>query len=61
MCYAGACNPECDNCKPKYLDCPQCGTRLFLGHKTCPSCGYAPTDDDRAHARELWKLTHVGK
>lgn len=33
MCYAGNCNPECDNCSPKELvvvHCPQCKARNSL-------------------------------
>lgn len=61
MCYAGGCHPECDNCKPKYLYCPECGQRCFLVKKTCPSCGRAFTDEDRQEARARWEATHIGK
>ncbi len=58
MCYAGACNPTCDNCTPKYLVCPQCGTKTFLTRKQCPECKYSITDEDRNLAREEWRKTH---
>lgn len=58
MCYAGGCNPECDNCKPKYIFCPTCGAKNFLVRKTCTGCGYAFTEEDREGAREAWRKTH---
>lgn len=58
MCYAGACNPACDNCKPKYIFCPECGSKEFLARKACPQCGYTFTDEDKAAAREKWRETH---
>lgn len=61
MCYAGSCNPECDNCKPKYLACPQCGTRIALAFKHCPLCKCAISESDREKARQDWQKTHIGK
>ena len=58
MCYAGGCNPECDNCRPKYLRCPQCGNRQFIIQKNCTKCGYNVTDEDRDNARAEWKELH---
>lgn len=58
MCYAGNCHPECDNCKPKYLWCPTCGTRVFLMRKACPTCGCEFTDEMREEARAKWKEAH---
>ena len=58
MCYAGNCHPECDNCKPKYLVCPDCGSRTFIARPKCLMCGHAITEGEREAAREDWRVRH---
>lgn len=53
MCYT--CNPTCDNCMPKMLECPTCGHIELLGREACTSCGEPITDDMRADAEAQWK------
>lgn len=53
MCYT--CNPSCDNCMPKMLECPECGHIELLGRDVCSSCGLPITDEMRADAKDQWK------
>lgn len=61
MCYAGNCHPECDNCKPKYVWCPQCAARLPIALKSCHLCGRAISDEIKLETVEKWKAGHIGK
>lgn len=56
-CYI--CKPVCENCKPKFVVCSGCGTRIFLDLPKCPGCGTPITDEMRAIALEEWKRTHA--
>ena len=53
MCYG--CSPGCDNCKPKFMWCRQCGERMPLIMDECIFCGYVFTEEDREQAVEAWK------
>ncbi len=52
---AYGCRPTCDNCRPKYLFCPECGTKNFLTLKACKRCKRAFTEEDRAQAVRDWE------
>lgn len=58
MCYAGNCNPACDNCKPKYLVCPRCKDKALLSYRCCPACGLDFTEEMRERARDEWHAAH---
>lgn len=60
MCYAGNCNPECDNCKPKYIYCSECNTKGLLVIDHCFKCGYRHSQKDKDQAVDNWKAAHPG-
>lgn len=58
-CYL--CVPTCDNCKPKFFECPQCGNRAFFALKECQSCGHVLTQDDCDTGLKAWEAEHASK
>lgn len=52
------CNPVCDNCKPKFVVCPECHDRCFLNEPTCRKCGHAFSEGEKDAARMAWKEEH---
>lgn len=52
---AYGCRPTCDNCRPKYLYCPECGTRNFLTLHSCKKCKKKFTQSDRDEAVSRWE------
>lgn len=56
MCtYAGCVNMNCERCKVKWMDCPNCGNRAYLLFKNCKSCGAELTNEAKEEARILWR------
>lgn len=53
MCYS--CSPGCDNCMPKFLECPHCGHVEMLARGECSKCGLPIDDAMRAAAEEEWR------
>ncbi len=54
MCF-GSCRVTCDNCKPKFVYCPQCGRRNMLVFKACKKCGLPITEEMREDAIARWE------
>ena len=52
---AYGCKATCDNCRPKYVYCDECGTKNFLVLKACKKCGAAITEDARERAVAQWQ------
>ena len=55
MCF-GSCRVTCDNCKPKFVYCPNCGHKCMLFHKKCKKCGAVLTEEAKETAREEWRV-----
>ncbi len=53
MCF-GSCRVTCDNCKPKFVVCPDCGHKNLLVFKACKECGSVLTEDMKDEARRVW-------
>ena len=54
MCF-GSCRVTCDNCKPKFVYCPECGRKNMLDFKACKQCGPLLTGEMKEHAIEEWE------
>ena len=54
MCYP--CLNYCENCKQKYLFCPECGAQNLVIRKDCLKCGHVFTVDDLAEGVRQWKI-----
>ena len=52
---AYGCRSTCDNCRPKYVDCPNCGTRNFLVMGKCKKCGAEITAEAKDEAIAEWQ------
>lgn len=55
------CNPMCDNCKPKFVECPECHDQCFLNEPTCRKCSHVFTDEEKGAAKDLWRKEHPKK
>ena len=55
-CYI--CSPVCDNCKPKFVVCLNCGMRTLLDLPVCPNCGNEITQEERDLAYADWLEKH---
>ena len=53
MCF-GSCRVTCDNCKPKFIWCDQCGRKNLLVFKRCKQCGAPFTEEMKDAARADW-------
>ncbi|MCI2241668.1 hypothetical protein [Adlercreutzia faecimuris] len=53
MCF-GSCRVTCDNCKPKFVWCDQCGRKNLLVFKKCKQCGAPLTEEMKDAARADW-------
>ena len=53
MCF-GSCRVTCDNCKPKFVYCPNCGHKCMLIHKVCKKCKTPLTDEMKEAAKADW-------
>lgn len=53
MCF-GSCRVTCDNCKPKFIWCPECDTKNLLVFKKCKKCGFEFTEEMKDEARATW-------
>lgn len=49
------CRSTCDNCKPKFVWCPNCGKRNFLVMSKCTKCGEPLTEELKDAAIEKWQ------
>lgn len=56
MCYG--CKPFCENCKPKFVYCSQCGERNFLVNSACAQCGAELTEEEKEEAKSAWAQEH---
>lgn len=56
MCYA--CRPTCENCKPKYLHCAECGYQNILKATHCVKCRRPIEQRERDEALLKWKEAH---
>ena len=54
MCF-GSCRITCDNCKPKFVYCPNCGNKCMLFHKVCKRCKTELTEEMKQEARDEWQ------
>lgn len=52
MCYV--CSPKCDNCYPKVVVCPECGTPCQLGMDICIKCHRPISQDEKDKAIDEW-------
>lgn len=52
---AYGCRSTCDNCRPKYVACPECGKRNFLVLNNCKSCKAELTAKAKDMAIEEWQ------
>lgn len=52
---AYGCRPTCDHCRPKYVHCPDCGTKNFLMLKACKKCGREFSEKDKEDAIKRWE------
>lgn len=54
MCYP--CLNYCENCRQKYIYCPECGAQNFVVIPACNKCGHEFTEEDRAEGLRQWKI-----
>ncbi len=54
MCF-GSCRVTCDNCKPKFVYCPDCGHKNMLVFKACKRCGKPLTEEMKDAAIRDWE------
>ena len=59
MCYG--CKITCDDCKPKFVYCPDCGQRNMLVMPKCLNCGRPISEEEKEAARQAWKLKKMGE
>ena len=55
MCF-GACRVTCDNCKPKFVYCPDCGKKNMLMFDKCRKCGRPLTQEMKDAAIADWEV-----
>ena len=55
MCF-GSCRVTCDNCRPKFVYCPNCGNKCMLFHKVCKKCKTELTSEMKDAARKEWAV-----
>lgn len=56
MCtYAGCVNMNCERCKAKWMDCPNCGKKAYIELNKCRSCDAELTEDAKENARMQWR------
>ena len=55
MCSYGGCKPTCENCKPKFVFCPQCGKKNFLFSDKCTFCDELIPEEAKDAARKKWE------
>ena len=48
------CLPFCENCKPKFYTCPQCGEQGSIYFKKCTHCGRPMTAEDEQAGQAAW-------
>lgn len=51
---AYGCKTTCDNCRPKYVNCPSCGHRNFLIFEKCSKCKTALPQEIKDQAIDEW-------
>lgn len=54
MCF-GSCRVTCDNCKPKFVQCPACGHKNMLVFKACKKCGETLSEETKDNAVAQWE------
>ena len=54
------CLPFCENCKPKFYDCPECGGRGSIYFKKCTNCGRPMDSEDERRGRDAWLAKRRG-
>lgn len=57
MCYG--CRVTCDDCKPKFVHCPQCGWRNLLFLEKCVKCETTLTQEAKDEAIAQWHEKHI--
>lgn len=55
MCYG--CRVTCDDCRPKFVNCPHCGWRCLLVFDRCARCGESISEETKADAIDAWKAS----
>ena len=61
MPHCWTCKPFCDNCKPKFYDCPECGNpKASIVVRKCIQCGRPMTPEDEQRGREAWLAKRQG-
>jgi hypothetical protein len=55
MCYG--CRVTCDDCRPKFVNCPHCGWRCLLVFDRCARCGESISEEAKADAIDAWKAS----
>ena len=48
------CRATCDNCKPVYVWCPECGKKNFLTMTKCTKCKAPLTEESKDAAIAKW-------
>lgn len=56
-CYI--CQPTCENCRPKKVTCPACGTVTLIDLDRCPSCREPIPETALEAAWEAWRKAHT--
>lgn len=51
---AYGCRTTCDNCRPKYVICPECGKKNFLTLSACSRCHAELAQDAKDAAIAEW-------
>lgn len=54
------CLPFCENCKPKFYDCPECGGKGSIYFRKCTECNRPMEPEDADRARALWHEARRG-
>ena len=52
MCFS--CSILCENCRPKWLACKNCGSRNLMQARRCVVCDEPIGDDARENAYAAW-------
>ena len=55
------CLPFCENCKPKFYDCPECGARASMYYRKCTECGRPMTEEDVNRGRIAWMEKQIAR
>lgn len=56
MCMYCSGPPDCERCKPRFLVCPNCGTKTSLFLPLCEHCKEQLSEEAKRDAREQWVL-----